>query len=113
MLNLDYETNTNFMSRRISDEKKQMSPQMKQQALLFKEFLNKKQSKSPQAVAVITSTSKQLAGAMFKQIQMQQSGLISRQTAVKSPLEHAKMLLKNSLKTGAAEIKSRNSKISP
>jgi len=64
------------MSRRISDEKKQMSPvQMKQQALLFKEFLNKKQSKSPQAIVPPTSTSKQLAGAMFKQVPMQQPGM--------------------------------------
>jgi len=67
MLNLDTtETQTNFMSRRISDEKKQMSPQIKHHALLFKEFLNKKQSKSPQAIVAATSTSNQLAGAMFK-----------------------------------------------
>jgi len=65
MLNLE-PSETNFMSRRISDEKKQMSPQMKHQALLFKEFLNKKQSKSPPAIVATTSTSKQLAGAMFK-----------------------------------------------
>jgi len=50
---------------------------------------------------------------MFKQIPMQQPGMISRLTTYKSPLEHAKMLLENTPKTGVAEIKSRNLKISP
>jgi len=44
---------------------------------------------------------------------MQQPGMIGRPIANKSPLEHAKMLLQNSPKTGVADNKSRNLKISP
>lgn len=47
---------TKFMGRRTSDVDKSggMSPQLKKQALLFKEFLNKKQSKSPQNISTAT-----------------------------------------------------------
>jgi len=44
---------------------------------------------------------------------MQQPGMITRPIVNKSPLEHAKMLLQNSPKTGTVETKSRNLKISP
>jgi hypothetical protein len=55
------------MERRISsDKQQQMSPQLKKQALLFKEFLNKNQSRSPTNLATTAGNASPSQAALGK-----------------------------------------------